>query len=84
MMPTMDQKSAVQARLLDPETVARLSVEERLDLIGQLWDSLEDQDVPVTPAQRAELTRRLATFEEEDAHSVPWEQVKAELAARRR
>ena len=69
---------------LTPEEVKRLSVEERLDLIGQLWDSIADSEVVLTPAQQGELERRLATFEDDRAHSITWEELKAELAARRR
>jgi putative addiction module component (TIGR02574 family) len=67
-----------------PDEVTRLSVRERLELIGQLWDSLADSDVPVSPAQQAELARRLATFESDRAGAVTWNQLKVELAARRR
>lgn len=35
----------------------QLTVEERLDLIGQIWDSLESAP-PLTPEQIAELERR--------------------------
>ena len=35
----------------------QLTVEERLDLIGQIWDSLE-RVPPLTPEQIAELERR--------------------------
>ena len=42
---------------LMPE-LARLSPRKRLDLIEALWESLDDNDVPVTEAQRAELDRR--------------------------
>jgi putative addiction module component (TIGR02574 family) len=69
---------------LTPEEVRRLSVDERLDLIGQLWDSLDDRDIPLAPAQQAELERRIAAFDEDRARSVTWEELKAELAARRR
>jgi putative addiction module component (TIGR02574 family) len=42
-----------------------LPVEERIKLIEDLWHSLaEDRKaLPVTPAQRAELDRRLAAYE---------------------
>jgi putative addiction module component (TIGR02574 family) len=43
--------------------IARLTPEERLELIGRLWDSLESEDVRLTPSQDAELGRRMATFE---------------------
>jgi putative addiction module component (TIGR02574 family) len=67
-----------------PDEVARLSVIERLDLIGRLWDSLDDSDVPITPAQRTELERRLTDFESDRAGGTAWADLKAELASRRR
>lgn len=36
---------------------------ERLALMGELWDSLAPEDVPVTDAERAELDRRLDEME---------------------
>jgi putative addiction module component (TIGR02574 family) len=69
--------------ILAPEEVARLSVRERLALIERLWDRLDDSGVPVTPAEQAELARRLATFEDDRADEVTWDQLKAELSARR-
>jgi putative addiction module component (TIGR02574 family) len=68
-------------QLADDE-IARLSPPERLGLIEQLWDSLDEADVAVTPAQKAELARRMATFAEDRLTAVPWEDLKAELARR--
>ena len=67
---------------LIPE-LARLSPRQRLDLIEALWESLDDKDVPVTEAQRAELDRRIAEFEEERKQSISWDQLSAELRLRR-
>jgi putative addiction module component (TIGR02574 family) len=67
---------------LSPE-LARLSPRQRLDLIESLWESLDDEDVPVTDAQRAELDRRIAGFDQDRKHSIPWNQLKAELRQRR-
>ena len=64
------------------EEIARLSPSERLALIGDLWDSLSDAELPVAPAQRIELERRMDSFERDRASSVTWEQLKAELATR--
>lgn len=64
------------------EEISRLSPPERLALIGDLWDSLSDAELPATPAQRAELERRLESFEHDRASAVTWEQLKAELASR--
>jgi putative addiction module component (TIGR02574 family) len=64
------------------EEIARLSPPERLALIGDLWDSLSDAELPVAPEQRAELERRLDSFERDRASGMTWEQLKAELATR--
>src|SRR5580704_2913941 len=67
---------------LTPE-LARLSPRQRLDLIEALWESLDDKDVPVTEAQRAELDRRIAGFEQDREQSISWDQLSAELRQRR-
>ena len=64
------------------DEITRLSPEERLTLIGELWDSLDPADVPVTPAQRAELGRRLDSFEQDRSGGITWEQFRAQLARR--
>ncbi len=55
--------------------------EERLRLIGDLWDSLNEspEDVCLTPAQRAELDRRLDRLESGKAKLVSWDELKARL-----
>lgn len=58
--------------------ITKMSAEERLTLIHELWDSLSDAEAPMTPAQRAELQRRLASFEEDKREAVAWERLKAE------
>lgn len=60
--------------------IARLTPKERLDLIGELWDSLAPDDVRLTPAQDAELAQRMATFEADAEAAVPWEMIDAELS----
>jgi putative addiction module component (TIGR02574 family) len=67
---------------LSPE-LARLSPHQRLALIEALWESLDDEDVPVTEAQRAELDRRIAGFEQDRKQSISWDQLSAELRQRR-
>jgi putative addiction module component (TIGR02574 family) len=62
--------------------IANLSPRERLELIGRLWDSLDDDDVPVTPARADELDRRLETADADLSESVSWESLRAELKAR--
>ncbi|MBI2206003.1 MAG: addiction module protein [Candidatus Rokubacteria bacterium] len=64
--------------------VLKLSPSERLELIAAVWDTLSEDDIPVTPEERALLDERLADLENNpDAHS-PWSEVKARLEQRRR
>lgn len=61
--------------------IDRLSVEDKLALVEELWDSIVDSgaDLPLTDAQRSELDRRLAEHEERPDEVVPWEEVKASI-----
>jgi putative addiction module component (TIGR02574 family) len=63
--------------------ITKLSPAERLSLISELWDSIADEDAPITPSQSAELQRRLSSFEDDKKQAVSWSSVKAELAARK-
>ncbi len=67
---------------LSSDELSRLSVDERLDLIGQLWDSLEHERLPLSSAQQDELDRRLDTLESDRAEGVSWEALRDELARR--
>ena len=67
---------------LTQDEIVRLSPAERLALIAQLWDSLDDDQVPLTPAQQTELDRHLATLADDRAKSVTWATLKAELQQR--
>jgi putative addiction module component (TIGR02574 family) len=61
--------------------IERLTVEERLRLVEELWDSIAE-DTPLPDAQREELERRLAEHEANPGDVVAWEEVKASIAAR--
>jgi putative addiction module component (TIGR02574 family) len=67
---------------LTHDQITRLSPDERLALIAQLWDSLDEQQVQLTPAQQTELERRLATLDQDRTQSITWETLKAELEQR--
>ena len=58
-----------------------LSVEQRLELIGELWDSIPDavDELPVPDWHRKELERRLAAADADPDAAIPWEQVKKRL-----
>jgi len=64
--------------------IDRLSVEERLALVEDLWDSIagENAAASLNDAQRAELDRRLADHEANPNNVVAWEDVKVSIATR--
>jgi putative addiction module component (TIGR02574 family) len=67
---------------LSHDEIFRLSPPERLALIAQLWDSLEDQQLPLSNAQQAELQRRLDTLDQDRKNGVTWASLKRELEQR--
>lgn len=58
-----------------------LSNAERLELIGQLWDSIPHsaEALPLPEWHRLELERRLAEADAAPEAAIPWEQVRDEL-----
>lgn len=58
-----------------------LTVQQRIELIGQLWDGIPDsiEALPMPDWHREELDRRLALAETDPDAAVPWEEVKKRL-----
>lgn len=69
---------------LSQHDIEMLTVEERLDLIERVWDSLTvtQDDIPLTDPQRAELDRRIDQLEENGPVGIPWEQVVDRIKSR--
>ena len=61
--------------------IGRLSLDQRLRLLEQLWDSLTDEEVPLTTAQREELDKRLDDLERDGPRGIPWDDVLSRLEA---
>lgn len=68
--------------LITSSDIAALSPEERITLIGELWDSLDDADLSLTTAQSEELARRVDAFDAGRSQVVAWGDLKAELEKR--
>ena len=68
---------------IDVARLLRLPVAERIRLAERLWGSIGDDagaDVlPLTPAQRAEIDRRLAEDDSDPDDGLPVDQAMAEL-----
>lgn len=60
-----------------------LPVEERLQLIDALWDSLPGDSLPpLSPEWVVEIRRRSAEFDSGGVKTVPWQQIKLEALKR--
>jgi putative addiction module component (TIGR02574 family) len=64
----------------------RLSVEERIQLAQEIWDSVAEEPtaVALTEAQKQEIDRRLAAHRADPGAVVSWDTVKARARARLR
>ena len=66
------------------EQAKELSVEEQIELVEALWDSISERGgvPPLTDAQRTELDRRIADLEKNPEDVVSWDEVKDLALAR--
>lgn len=65
-----------------PPELRALTLAEKLQLVEDVWDSIVEDSaevLPVSPAQREELRRRVAAHDSSPESSVPWERVRAAL-----
>lgn len=62
----------------------KLTVDERLDLIGMIWESISEtvEISPLTEVQKKEIDGRLAAHQANPQEAIPWEQVEADALAR--
>ena len=73
------------ASMIDADLISRvrtLSVAERLELLGAVWESFSANDVPVSGEEKALLDARLADIEQRPEDESPWSEVQARLRQR--
>lgn len=75
--------AALRLQVMTPKAlldeILRLPVNERLQLVGDVWDSIAatPESVPVPEWHKAELDRRLAN--PDPGPSLTWDEVRAKL-----
>ncbi len=67
------------------DEILSLSVEERIQLVEAIWDSIAEhpESLPVTDAQRKELDRRLSDHLREPEAARSWSQVRKSLGRKK-
>ena len=59
--------------------VKTLTVADRMELIGALWETLSPSDVPVSEEEKALLDALLADMEQNPGDQSPWSEVQVRL-----
>ncbi|MDQ1638025.1 MAG: hypothetical protein QOF62_1364 [Pyrinomonadaceae bacterium] len=61
--------------------ILQLSIDERIRLAQDIWDSIAavPEAISLTEAQREELDRRLAAYEENPDEGIPWEEFRKQF-----
>jgi putative addiction module component (TIGR02574 family) len=60
----------------------QMTTAEKLDLIGEIWDSIDQETIVLADEQATELDRRLATLDEDIKDGRDAAKVSAELRHR--
>jgi putative addiction module component (TIGR02574 family) len=65
--------------------ILQLSVAERIQIVEDIWDSISQfpENLPVSEAEKAELDKRLADYQENSNEGIEWETLKRNLSQRR-
>lgn len=63
------------------EEAKKLSVAERIALVGEIWDSIAEDNgcFELTEEQKQELNRRLESFRANPSQGRTWEEIKTEF-----
>ena len=71
------------SKTLSNTDIRELSVEERLELVGEIWDSIIEETDPceLSDEQKAELDRRISAHRDNPKAGSTWAEVKARLKA---
>jgi putative addiction module component (TIGR02574 family) len=61
--------------------ILQMSVAERIQLVGDIWDSIAaaPEALPLTDAEREELDRRLAAYAQNPDEGIPWDELRGRV-----
>jgi len=72
------------SRVLDKTRIDAMAIEERMELIGILWDSITETGAnrAVPDWHRSEVLQRQAEADADPEVAIPWEEAKERLLGR--
>lgn len=59
--------------------ILNLTIDKKVALIKEIWDSIEPNKIELSDAQKTELDYRLAQAEKGNTSFVTWDEVKSKL-----
>lgn len=59
-------------RMLTRDDVKALTADQKLELVDLRSESLEEEQIPVSPEVRNEVESRLKTYDEDKKTAMPW------------
>ena len=63
-------------QLLDRLNIRYLSVAERIQLVGEIWDSIAEEKTPgLTEYEKEVLDERMRTFDSALERGITWEEI---------
>lgn len=71
------------AKTLTRDEIFSLPIEERLELIATLWDSIPPDQLPLPEAHRRALDEALQEYERDPDAGQSWHEVRDELFPKR-
>lgn len=67
--------------------IDKFNVDQRLDLLEEIWESLDQEErdsLPIPPEHLAELDARMADALAHPDDTIPWEEVEKDLLPKRK
>lgn len=63
-------------QFLDKLNIRDLSIEERIQLVGEIWDSIAEEKMPgLTEYEKEVLDERMRTFDVALERGITWEEI---------
>jgi putative addiction module component (TIGR02574 family) len=73
--------------MIDLEDIKKLSVEERIEMVEAIWNSIEEDTIgkqlPVSAEQQEEIERRLDRYERGESKLYTWDEVIESIKGKR-
>jgi putative addiction module component (TIGR02574 family) len=66
-------------KMLTKEDIKELTQAQKLELLELISESLEQDEVPVSPKVRVEVESRLKTYDEDKKTALPWRDAQRRL-----